>query len=106
MFVKRATGRDWVPAGYDGAERAVLRMNPENGRTALVRLQAGSHGPRHRHQACEHVLVLSGKIVLGGETLTAGDYSFTDAGEEHDLLAVEDSVIFVTSERPVTITQS
>jgi quercetin dioxygenase-like cupin family protein len=104
MFVKIASNLEWLPAGYDGAERAVLRLSPAKGRTSVVRLKAGSHGPRHRHEAGEDVLVISGKILIGGATLTAGDYIYTEAGEEHDLLALEDSVIYVSSEKPVSIT--
>ena len=102
MFVKIASNLEWLPAGYDGAERAVLRLSPAKGRTSVVRLKAGSHGPRHRHEAGEDVLVISGKILIGGATLTAGDYIYTEAGEEHDLLALEDSVIYVSSEKPVS----
>jgi quercetin dioxygenase-like cupin family protein len=104
MLVKRAQGREWQPAGYEGAERAVLRMSPEQGRTNIVRLKKGSHGPRHKHLAGEHVLVLSGKVAIAGETLATGDYSFTEAGEEHDLTALEDSVIFVTSDKGIVVT--
>jgi quercetin dioxygenase-like cupin family protein len=104
MFAKRATERDWKAAGYDGAERAILRLSKSDGRTSIVRLKAGAKGPRHRHEAGEDVLVLSGKIEIGGFVLGAGDYLFTDAGEEHDLVAIEDSVIYVASERPVHLT--
>jgi hypothetical protein len=46
MFVKAASNFEWVSAGYEGAERAVLRLSPANGRTAVVRINAGSHGPK------------------------------------------------------------
>jgi ABC-type transport system substrate-binding protein len=43
--------------------------------------------------------------AFGGKQreLTAGDYIYTEAGEVHDLLAIEDSVIYVSSEKPVTV---
>ena len=44
-----------------------------------------------------------GKIHIGGSTLGPGDYIYTEAGEVHDLHALEDSVIYVSSEKPVTI---
>jgi quercetin dioxygenase-like cupin family protein len=105
MLVKKAEGREWQPAGYDGAERAVLRMSPEQGRTNLVKLKKGARGPRHRHLAGEHVLVMSGKVAIAGVTLAEGDYSFTEGGEEHDLVALEDSLIFVTSDKPIVVTE-
>lgn len=106
MLVKHADDLEWTPAGYDGADRAILRLSRAKGRTALLRLKAGARGPRHRHNAGEDVYVISGKILLGGATLDAGDYSYTEVGEEHDLLALEDSVIFVSSDKPIVVTQT
>jgi quercetin dioxygenase-like cupin family protein len=94
-----------MSAGYEGAERALLRLGKEEGRTSIVRLKAGSRGPRHTHAAGEDVLVLSGKVRLSGETLAAGDYMYTEPGEEHYLEALEDSVIYASTPRPVTITE-
>jgi quercetin dioxygenase-like cupin family protein len=106
MFARHAASREWTSAGYEGAERAMLRLSPDNGRTSLVRLKAGTRGKRHRHEAGEDVLVLSGRVAIGGFTLEAGDYLYTEAGEEHDLVALEDSVIYVASEKPVTVTET
>ena len=103
MLVKRAADREWMSAGYEGADRAVLRLSKEEGRTSIVRMQAGSRGPRHKHAAGEDVLVLSGKVVIAGQTLLPGDYMYTDPGEEHDVEALEDSVIYASTPRPVTI---
>ena len=104
MFTKSAASMEWIPAGYEGAERTVLRMSPEEGRIQLVRLKKGAHGKRHLHQAPEDVLVLSGKVVIGGHTLSAGDYLFTAEGEEHELIALEDSVIYAATEKAVIVT--
>ena len=103
MLLKRAQGREWMSAGYEGAERSVLRVTKEEGRTSIVRLKAGARGPRHKHAAGEDVLVLSGKVRLGGEILSAGDYLYTEAGEEHFLEAIEDSAIYASTPRPVTV---
>ncbi len=103
MFVKRAAEREWMSAGYDGAERALLRLTKTEGRTSIVRLKSGAKGPRHRHGAGEDVLVLSGKVAIGGQTLGPGDYLYTEAGEEHDLVALEDSVIYASTNKPVEI---
>ena len=103
MLVKRADQREWSSAGYDGAERALLRSTKEEGRTYIVRLKAGARGFQHRHAAGEDVLVLSGKIRLAGEVLGPGDYVYTEPGEEHFLEAIEDSVVFASTPKPVTI---
>lgn len=106
MQVKRGTEREWVSAGYEGAERAMLHLSRESGRTAVVRIRAGTKGPRHRHGAGEHVLVLSGKVTIDGITLAEGDYCYTEAGEEHALTALEDSMIFVSSDKAVTVLET
>ena len=105
MFVKRADQHEWTSAGYEGAERVLLRSTKEEGRTYIVRLKAGARGFQHRHAAGEDVLVLSGKVCLAGEVLGPGDYMFTEIGEEHFLEAIEDSVIFATTPKPVVITE-
>lgn len=105
MYVKRAENREWQSAGYAGAERAVLHINRAEGRTSVVRVKAGARGPRHTHGAPEHAYVLSGKVEVGGQILGPGDYLYTEAGEEHALVALEDSVIYASSERPIQVTQ-
>lgn len=104
MFVKLAAKREWQSAGYVGAERAILHVNRTEGRTSLVRIKAGARGPRHTHGAGEHAYVLSGKVDIGGQILGPGDYLYTEAGEEHALVALEDSVLFASTERPIQIT--
>jgi quercetin dioxygenase-like cupin family protein len=103
MFVKRSQALEWMSAGYAGAERALLRLSKEEGRTSIVRIKAGSRGPRHTHAAGEDVLVISGKVRIGDEILNAGDYMYTEPGEEHFLEAIEDSVIYASTPRPIKI---
>ena len=104
MLLKRADQFEWTPAGYEGAERVLLRSTKEEGRTYIVRLKAGARGLRHNHAAGEDFLVLSGKVRLAGEVLTAGDYMFTEPGEEHFLEALEDSVVYASTPKPVVVT--
>jgi quercetin dioxygenase-like cupin family protein len=105
MFIKRADQREWTSAGYSGAERALLRATKEEGRTYIVRLKAGARGLQHKHSAGEDVLVLSGRIRLAGEVLGPGDYMYTEPGEEHFLEAIEDSVIYASTPKPVVVTE-
>ena len=106
MNVKRAAQREWMSAGYAGAERAILHINRTEGRTSVVRIKAGARGPRHTHGAGEHAYVISGKVDIGGHVLGPGDYLYTEAGEEHALVALEDSVLFASTERPIKVLQS
>lgn len=97
MLVNKAAQRKWAPTDYAGIERSLFRHNETGGRSSVVRLAAGARFPRHVHHGTEEVLVLSGSVRIAGEELSAGDYLFTDVGEEHDVLALSDAVIFVSS---------
>lgn len=99
MMINSSSDRSWIPTDYDGIERCVLRLNPTGGRTSLVRLAAGSRFPTHGHVGSEEVLVIAGKVRIAGATLQTGDYLFTEPGEEHDVVALEDAVIYVASQK-------
>ena len=67
------------------------------------KLKAGARGPMHTHEGAEHAYVLSGKVDVGGNVLSAGDYLYTEAGEIHALVALEDSVVFASTERAIRV---
>lgn len=68
-----------------------------------MRLNAGARFPRHAHDGGEDVLVLAGTVCIGGVELSEGDYLFTEAGEEHDVVALCDALIFVSSQRATPV---
>ena len=105
MLVKKATGREWTTTDYPGIERCLFRNNETGGRSSVVRLAKGSRFPRHAHHGSEEVVVLSGTVLIGGAELTQGDYLFTSAGEEHDVVAVADATIFVASQRSTPVVE-
>lgn len=50
----------------------------------LVELAPGAQFPDHPHEGCaEEFLILSGDILSGGRTLTAGDYYYAAENTEH-----------------------
>ena len=105
MLVKKAADREWAPTDYAGIERSLFLNNESGGRSSAVRLKQGSRFPRHSHQGSEEVVVLSGKVTLGGTLLEEGDYMFTVPGEEHDVVAVSDAVIFVSSQKATPVVE-
>lgn len=105
MLVRKATEREWRPTDHDGVDRCLFRNNDAGGRSSVVRLQEGSRVPCHVHHGTEEVLVLSGQVCIGGVTLEEGDYLFTTPGEEHDVEAVSDAVIFVSSEKQTPLVE-
>lgn len=99
MLIVKASERNWQPTGHPGIERSLFRNNEAGGRSSVVRLAAGSRFPRHTHHGTEEVMVLAGKVSIGGAELSEGDYLFTEPGEEHEVLALSDAVIFVSSQK-------
>lgn len=99
MLLKKAAERDWIATDHPGIERSLFRNNEGGGRSSVVRLKKGSRFPRHAHHGNEEVVVLQGQVSLGGVEMREGDYLFTEPGEEHDVVALTDAVIFVSSQR-------
>jgi len=99
MLLKKAAEREFAATGIEGIERALFRNNAAGGRSSVVRLTAGSRFPRHAHHGTEEVVVLAGVVQIGGVELVAGDYLFTEPGEEHDVVALSDAEIFVSSQK-------
>jgi len=105
VLVNKAAEREWRATDYPGIERSLFRNNEAGGRTSVVRLASGSRFPRHAHTGTEEVVVLSGAVRIGGVDLNAGDYLFTSAGEEHDVVAVTDALIFVSSQKGTPVVE-
>jgi quercetin dioxygenase-like cupin family protein len=105
VFVMKAADREWKATDYSGIERCLFRNNETGGRSSVVRLTRGSRFPRHAHEGTEEVVVLAGTVRIGGVELSAGDYLFTSPGEEHDVVAISDASIFVSSQRSTPVVE-
>ena len=105
MEINTAADRQWTDTDYPGVQRSLFRNNAAGGRTSVVRLAAGSRVPRHVHEGSEEVLVLRGRVRIGGAELDEGDYLFTEAGEEHDVEGVTDGAIFVSSQKRISVVE-
>lgn len=105
MQFNPASQRDWKATDYPGIERSLFRHNDSGGRSSVVRLKAGARFPRHVHHGSEEVLVLSGSVRIAGHDLHPGDYLYTEPGEEHDVQALSDAVIFVSSQKSTPLVE-
>lgn len=103
MLLNKSSTRQWLPTDYPGIERSLFRNNDTGGRSSVVRLVKGAQFPRHAHHGTEEVVVLSGQVSIGGVAMEQGDYLFTTPGEEHDVIALTDAVIFVSSQKATPI---
>jgi len=105
MLVNKATEREWKATPYPGIDRSLFRNNETGGRSSIVRLAKGSRFPRHAHEGTEEVVVLEGVVRIGGVELERGDYLFTTPGEEHDVVAVSQASIFVSSQKSTPVVE-
>jgi quercetin dioxygenase-like cupin family protein len=103
MLVNRAIERDWQLTEHQGIERTVFRANGKGGRTLMIRLRKGAHFPQHVHQGNAEILVLNGQLLIGGVELSKGDYLYAQAGEEHDIVALTDAEIFLSTDQAMTL---
>ncbi len=102
-YLKPKAQQSWSKTEIEGVSICHLRSNETNGGASLVRLRQGAHFPLHNHLGWEEVLILSGRIVVSGQTLSTGDYFYTEAGEVHDTVAEEDTIAFVSLEKDIEI---
>ncbi len=105
MLVNKAVNREWRRTETSGVERSLFRNNDAGGRSSVVRLKRQARVPRHAHHGSEEVVVLVGTVLIGGVELSEGDYLFTQPGEEHDVIALSDAVIFVSSQKSTTVVE-
>jgi len=105
MLVHKIDDREFKATDYPGIERSLFRTNETGGRSSVVRLAEGSRFPRHAHEGTEEVVVLSGSVRIGGVDLKQGDYLFTTPGEEHDVVAISDATLFVSSQKKTPVVE-
>lgn len=55
-------------------------------KTFLMRCQPGSIVPAHPHPETEHLVIISGTLIVGGRTFRTGDWHSSPANNDHDAL--------------------
>jgi hypothetical protein len=68
-----------------------------NSANRLLRCAPGAILPPHDHDEDEHVLVLEGDLVIGGRTLTSGDYHGSRRGHGHGPLTTRGGCLILVS---------
>ena len=92
----RRIGRSWHAAPTPGVTYAVLRSHGDGeGATLITRSAAGTRGGHHHHPGGEELLILEGECEVSGIRLSQGDYLYTPPGEDHELVALTDTTVFV-----------
>ncbi len=102
---RRAETRNWKPTSYPGIEMCGLRRNETAGGAVLLRIAKGARFPMHDHPGGEEVFVVQGRAVIAGVVVNAGDYLWTPAGGVHDLVAQDETLLFVSSPNGIRVAE-
>ena len=74
----------WTKTLLNGCSSAMLTQDPDTGASLhMILLPSGQRFPDHRHEADEHVLVLSGQVEDSMCYGVAGDWFHQASGTEH-----------------------
>ena len=74
----------WTKALLNGCSSAMLTRDPVTGSSLhMILLPSGQRFPDHRHEADEHVLVLSGQVEDSMCYGVAGDWFHQESGTDH-----------------------
>lgn len=77
--------------------QALNRLRFEGLNSRILVARQGCAIPRHGHQRAEEIFLLSGRVRFNDDVLEAGDILRTEAGEEHEAEALEDSRFLVVN---------
>ncbi len=87
----RTATMDWIEVKPGSAWLKVLWIGAESGRWAvLLHWKKGHVAAAHKHLSPAHTYILSGRLRLRDEVLSAGDYIYEANGMIHDAATAEE----------------
>ena len=89
----------WEDTSNPKIQKSIISTNSEMGGTIFWKVPKGEGFARHGHKGYEHIYMVEGSMDFSGVVLSKGDFLCTSIGEEHEALALDDSVILVMNER-------
>ncbi|HEY2013872.1 MAG TPA: cupin domain-containing protein [Bryobacteraceae bacterium] len=95
VTIARSAKVPWRPMAKGVSFKVLHTDRARRYSTSLVRMDAGSRLPRHRHKDVEELYILSGDLSVSGETVYAGDYCRAAADSVHDESFSETGCLFL-----------
>jgi quercetin dioxygenase-like cupin family protein len=86
--------REFAETGIVGIRFASIWGENGSG-SDFIGFEAGARFPLHDHEGPEEILMISGRIRFGDLELSAGDYLMIGPGEQHNAVALEDTLFFL-----------
>jgi quercetin dioxygenase-like cupin family protein len=79
-----AADEAWVETSIPGVRMKILAIDRARDRvTMLLKGEPGSRYPAHRHSGPEDCYVISGSLIVEGQTLHVGDFHHAEGGSDH-----------------------
>ena len=83
----------WVQGAVPGVRMKILAIDRARDRvTMLLRGEAGTRFPAHRHSGPEDCYVISGSLIVDGQVLRPGDFHHAAAESDHGELWTDEGV--------------
>ena len=95
MILNREATRVWADTEIAGLRSCVAWSNHAGDGGYFAQFRAGTRFPRHGHEGWEQLYVVSGAIRFDDVELHPGDLLQVQASDEHEAIALEDTVVFV-----------
>jgi DNA-binding NarL/FixJ family response regulator len=96
LFIARSEGMQWGAIDISGCQKKILFVDDrEKSVTSIVRMQAGTQFPPHRHGGVEEVFILQGDLVVEGQPMKPGDYCRAEPATTHRESFTESGCIFL-----------
>jgi anti-sigma factor ChrR (cupin superfamily) len=102
VILNRLSDRAWSQTGLPGIEDCPTWTGVDGDGGYLAKLSAGSRFPKHTHQGWEQIVVLHGAVRFNDIELRPGDVLQVQGEDEHEALALEDTVLFVAHRGGIT----
>jgi anti-sigma factor ChrR (cupin superfamily) len=102
VILNRHGSRTWSPTGLPGIESCTTWTGEDGDGGYVAKLSAGARFPKHTHQGWEQIVVLQGAVRFNDVELRSGDVLQVQGDDEHEALALEDSLLFVAHCRGIT----
>ena len=98
VLIARSQEMNWQPGQLPGIFSKVLFNDTRRGyTTALVRMTAGIHYPRHKHAGVEELYLLEGDLSVEELSMRPGDYCRGEAGSIHGEIFTNGGCLFMVS---------
>jgi quercetin dioxygenase-like cupin family protein len=96
LLISRTETAGWQAGRAPGCWAKTLFVEKESSiATSLIRMDPGTHFPRHRHAGAEEVFLLEGDLVVEGQKMKPGDYCRAESGSTHSESYTESGCVFL-----------